>query len=205
MFKRIAAVVVCVAASAGLEAGHAQDQFVFPPADGRSGLCEPFECSTRIQQVIDAPNFPARMRIDALVIYNDVPHSAEGYVEPARYQFFLSETDVSSATITTDFDGNLGQNALPVIDWTVSDHSVFFTGGLTLPLSKPFVYDPRRGNLLIDIVKDHSSRDGDGPIYVDGTLDQDGVALVSDHFGIRPRSGMTLGFVGQFLGPEAQE
>jgi hypothetical protein len=199
MLKRTFALVLCVVASAGLQAGHAQDQFVVPPSDGRVGLCEPFECSTRIQQVMNGSLFPAKMRIEAIILYNDVPHSAEGYVEPAHYQFFLSETGVSSETITTDFDANVGPNNTQVIDWTVSDYSVFFRGGLTLPLSKPFTYDPRRGNLLIEIIKDRTSRDGDGPIYVDGNIDVDGVAMLSSDFGIRPRTGMTVGFVGKFL------
>jgi hypothetical protein len=199
MLKRTLAVMLCVLACAGIEAGHAQDQFVFPAGDGRTGLCEPFECSTRIQQVMDGSLFPAKMRIEALVLYNTVPHE-EGFIEPAHYRFFLSETDVSAATITTDFDANVGRNNRQVIDWTVvSGEPSFFSGGLTLPLSKPFVYDPRRSNLLIEIIKDRSARFGDGPIYVDGNVDVDGVTLVSDHFGIRSRTGMTVGFVGKFL------
>jgi len=62
----------------------------------------------------------------------------------------------------------------------------------------------RHGNLLLEIKKDQTANYGDGPIYVDGSPTATGIALVSDQFGVQPSLGMSVGFVGQFLGPFQQ-
>ena len=203
MRKYASAVMFCLFAAAGLGAGSAQDQIVVPTDDGMTGSSAPFACGTRFQQVWNASLFPGKMRIDAIVFYNNVRHSAEGYIEPARYQFSLSQTDVSAESITADFGSNLGQKTRQVIDWTVTGFtgggfSGGTTGSLTLPLSRPFIYDPAKGNLLLDIQKDQSACEGDGPIYIDASSAADGVALVNDSFGVLERYGMTVGFVGKF-------
>jgi hypothetical protein len=178
----------------------ATDEIVVPPADGRSGLCVPFDCATRIQQVFDASTFPSMIRIEAIDLFNNVRQSAEGFVEPAHYQVFLSQTAVSSTTATTDMDGNLGPRTQLVADFTVSDFNTFFTGAFRIPLSVPFVYNPRQGNLLLEIRKDQTANFGDGTIYVDGTTSASGVAIVTDQFGVQPSFGMSVGFAGQLLG-----
>jgi hypothetical protein len=185
--------VLCLMAVASVPI-QAQD-VVYPRSDGRVGLCEPFECATRIQQVFDAFLFEGPIRIDALQFFNYVPHSAEGFVEPARYRFRLSTTQVDSTTITTQFDANLGPDRRTVAVWTVSTFDVNFDTAVTIRLRTPFRYDPRAGNLLLEITKSQSASIGDGPIYVDGTADAPGIALVTDRFGVEPRKGMSVGFV----------
>lgn len=184
-----------------MRTGSQTHEIVIPEPDGRSGLCEPFECSTRIQQVFDASTFPSMIRIDALDLFNNFVQSAEGFVEPAHYQFFLSTTPASSTTVTADMDGNLGPNHRLVAEFTVADFDLFFSGALRIPLTAPFVYTPRQGNLLLEIRKDHTANFGDGPIFVDGTTNAVGVTLVTDQFGVQPALGMSIGFVGKFLGP----
>jgi hypothetical protein len=83
----------------------------------------------------------------------------------------------------------------------VSDTTTRFTGTFRIPLTEPFVYNPKRGNLLLEIRKDHTANFGDGTIFVDGSAQAAGVALVDDQFGVRPAEGMSVGLVGQFLGP----
>src|SRR5262245_18886202 len=57
----------------------APDEIVIPqPVEG-VGLCVPFGCSTRIQQVFDASAFPSMFRIDALDLFNNFDQSAEGF------------------------------------------------------------------------------------------------------------------------------
>ena len=180
------------------------DEVVIPQPDPRVGLCAPFDCNTRIQQVFDASTFPSMIRIDALDLFNDFRQSAEGFVEPAHYQFFLSTTPASSTTVTTDMDGNVGPNNRLVAEVTVADFNTFFTGALRIVLTAPFVYNPRHGNLLLEIRKDHTANFGDGTIYVDGTPTAAGVTLVTDQFGVQPSIGMSVGFAGQFLGPFTQ-
>src|SRR4029453_1746565 len=170
MMKTRYAVVLSVLISVGLAAGPSQDRIVIPEPDGNIGLGFPFSCGVRGQQVWDAALFPGPLRIDALTFFNNFHQSAESYIDPAHYQFFLSVTAASSSTITADFEANRGRRFEQVAEMTVVGTSTGFSDGafgtLTLPLSKGFHYDPRKGNLLIEIQKDQSSCDGDGPIYV---------------------------------------
>lgn len=177
------------------------DELVVPHSDNVSGLCEPFECATRIQQVFDASTMLAGMRIDALDLFNNVSQSAEDFIEPATYTIFLSTTGASSTTLSANMDANVGPNVRQVAQFTISDFSTRFTGTFRVPLAAPFVYNPRQGNLLLEIRKDRTGDFGDGPIYVDGNVNASGVALVTDMFGVQRSFGMSVGLVGQFLGP----
>jgi hypothetical protein len=177
------------------------DELVLPKGDGQSGLCAPFDCSTRIQQVFDAATFPSAIRIDAIELFNTARQSAESFVEPARYQIFLSTTDVSSETVTADLDQNATRSQRLVAEFTITDFTTFFSGAFSVPLTRPFVYQPNQGNLLLEIRKDQTANFGDGTIYVDGNLQAPGVALVTDQLGVQRSTGMSVGFVGQFLGP----
>jgi hypothetical protein len=177
------------------------DEIVVPQSDGQSGLCVPFDCATRIQQVFDSATIPATIRIDALELFNNVKQGAEGFLEPAHYQIFLSRTHASSTTLSTDMDANVGRNARQVADFTIADFNTFFTGAFHIPLAAPFVYNPHAGNLLLEIRKDQTANFGDGPVYVDGTTQGIGIALVTDQLGLQPGVGMSVGLVGQFLGP----
>jgi len=203
---RLIAVTLSVLALTAIASAQrpASDEVVIPQPAAGVGLCAPFGCSTRIQQVFDASTFPSMIRIDALDLFNNFEQSAEGFVEPAHYQFFLSTTETSSATATADMDGNLGREHRLVAQFTVFDFNTFFTGALRIRLDAPFVYNPRHGNLLLEIKKDQTADFGDGPIYVDGSPTAPGVALVTDQFGAQPSLGMSVGFAGQFLGPFRQ-
>ena len=178
-------------------------EVVVPQSDGVSGLCAPFDCSTRIQQVFDAATLPSSLRIDAIELFNNARQSAEGFIEPAHYQIFLSTTRASSATVTANMDENVGANARLVAEFTVSDFSTFFTGAFRIPLAAPFLYNQHAGNLLLEIRKDQTANFGDGTIYVDGNLQADGITLVTDQFGVQPSFGMSVGFVGRPVGPPA--
>jgi hypothetical protein len=177
------------------------DEVVIPEPTNGVGFCAPFGCFTRIQQIFDASTFPSKIRIDALDLFNNFAQSAEGFVEPAHYQFFLSTTDASSATASADMDQNLGTHHPLVAEFTIADFNTFFTGALRIALTEPFVYDPRHGNLLLEIRKDQTANFGDGPIYVDGSTATPGITLVTDQFGAQPSLGMSIGFVGKLRGP----
>lgn len=204
--RTLAAVVACLgfATVAGQAQRPGSDALVVPHGDGQSGLCAPFDCSTRIQQVFDASTFPGAIRIDALQLFNNARQSAESFVEPAHYQVFLSTTDATSETVTSDLDANATRRQRLVAEFTIADFSTFFTGAFTIPLNTPFVYHPRQGNLLLEIRKDQTANIGDGTIYVDGNTNVPGVALVTDQLGVQRSLGMSVGFRGQFLGPSRQ-
>ena len=181
-----------------------REQIVTPEPGSTVGLNMPFSCGSRAQQVWDAALFPGTIRIDSITFFNNFRQSAESYVEPAHYEFFLSISDVSSDTLTADLEANRGRRIERVAELTVTGTDTGFSDGafgtLTLPLTKSFTYNPRQGNLLLEIQKDQSSCDGDGPIYVDGSTNADGVALVTQEFGVFPGLGMTVGFVGNLSG-----
>jgi len=181
------------------------DEIVIPHTDGRSGLCAPFDCSTRIQQVFNASLFPSRMKIEAIELFNNLEQSAEGFADPAHYQIYLSTTQASWLTITTDMDANLGADHRLGAAFTIADFNTFFTGALRIPLSEPYMFNPRRGNLLLEIRKDQTANYGDGTIYVDGSASAPGVTLVTDQFGVQSGVGMSVGLVGMFAGPFRQD
>lgn len=204
MSKLRCAVVLSFLMGVGVAAGPGQDRVVTPEPDGNIGLGAPFSCGVRVQQVWDARLFPAAIRIDAITFFNNFHQSAESYIDPAHYRFFLSVTDATSDTVTADFEANYGRRVEEVAEMTVVGTSTGFSDGafgtLTLELTKAFQYNPRKGNLLLEIQKDQSSCDGDGPIYVDGSSNADGVTLVTQEFGIFPHFGMTVGFDGKLHG-----
>ena len=198
----LCAIVLTVAAAAEPPGA---DEIVIPHTDGRSGLCAPFDCSTRIQQVFNASLFPSRMKIEAIELFNNLEQSGEGFAEPAHYQIYLSTTRASWLTVTADMDANLGADDRLVADFTIADFNTFFTGAFRIPLSEPFTFNPRRGNLLLEIRKNQTANYGDGTIYVDGSVSAPGVTLVTDQFGVQSGVGMSVGLVGKFAGPFRQD
>jgi len=178
------------------------DEIVAPQPDRGVGICDPFGCDVRIQQVFDNTNFPARMRIEGIDLFNNQPNSGEGFIEPAQYTVYLSTTQVSSASATADFDANVGPDALKVASFTIGDFNTIFTGAYRIPFAHWFNYIPRsHGNLLLEIRKDRTGDFGDGPIYVDGSTHATGVTLINGEHGVQPGFGFTTGFVGRVLGP----
>jgi hypothetical protein len=154
---------------------------------GNAGFPWPFASGIRFQQVFDNSLFTGTWDISSLTFYNRDRQSAEGFVEPTTYRFSLSTTSTSSATLTTDYDGNVGGNATNVLTWTVEGFDLFFNDALNLELTTPFFYDPRMGNLLLDVRKDSTGEFGDGPIYVDGMLGGvPGISLVGNLQAVPP-------------------
>jgi len=197
---RVVLCAIALTAAAAAEPPGA-DEIVIPHSDGRSGLCEPFDCGTRIQQIFNASLFPSRMKIEAIELFNNVDQSGEGFAEPAHYEIYLSTTQTSWLTAATDMDANLGADHRLVADFRIADFNTFFVGGFRIPLSEPFTFNPRRGNLLLEIRKDQTANLGDGTIYVDGSVSAPGVTLVTDQFGVQQGVGLSVGLVGKFAGP----
>jgi|SRR5215471_3167360 len=178
------------------------DEIAAPQFETGVGVCAPFGCDIRIQEVFDNTNFPARMRIEAIDLFNNQPNSGEGFIEPATYSVYLSSTTVSSTTVTADFDANLGADALRVAKFTISDFNTSFTSTYRIPFAYWFNYVPRASNnLLLEIRKDKTGDFGDGPIYVDGSTHATGVTLVTNEQGVQRGVAFEVGFVGHVLGP----
>ncbi|HSL21787.1 MAG TPA: PEP-CTERM sorting domain-containing protein [Vicinamibacterales bacterium] len=194
--------LLCVASAPAMA-----DEIVIPQPQPGVGICAPFECGTRLQQVFDAPLFPSAITIESLTFFNTTNNSEGPWVEPTRYRFYLSTTPLSSATITAAFDQNVGADSRLVFDWTVDGFETGFSNGLlgtlTLPVAGGFSFDPRMGNLLLEIRKDSTAGYGDGPIYVDGVAaGASGVALLINTTDpiLRRGQGMTIGLNGRLFG-----
>jgi hypothetical protein len=199
--RRLLISVAAFALSIGALGQTAQaEEIKLVPSDPGLGLCEPFACATHIQQVFDASLFSSGMIIKMLTFFNLQPNSAEGFVEPAQYRFSLSTTARNSTSLSQDFASNLGNDTVQVLTWDVAGFTTDFES-LQLSLSSPFLYNPALGNLLLDIQKDRTGNLGDGPIYADGSIEANGVAMISNYLGegqntIRAHTGLTTAFAG---------
>jgi hypothetical protein len=135
-----------------LVAGQAHADPVLIGAPGEGVNCFPFGCgrtvndaATRYQQVYDSHAFPAAMVIDEIQFFRgDGSQMSTGF-----FWFYLSTTSRPVDGLDSiNFDDNIG-----------ADRTLFsirsFGGVAPSVLSvhgKPFSYDPRSGNLLLDIV-----------------------------------------------------
>ena len=189
-----------------LAAPHARaDEITLPPLEGNSGSCWPLGCGLRIRSAI---------RIDALTIFNTTTQSAEGTIEAANYRFSLSTTKTSSATLGLDMSRNVGRNSTLVFTMNVATPGFFPPGTTrTFALTTPFVFSPFDGNLLLDIQKDRTINEGDGPVFVNVNTNAAGVATAIDEIGPNGLGGnsgplllrnvaMNVGFSGEPFGPK---
>ena len=104
------------------------------------------------QQVYSAAAFSGVIQIDSLTFFQDFAAQFGGTttVVSGNYQISLSTTGRLVGGLSPDLASNTG-----------ADSKVFFTGNLggvstrpsfTITAAVPFIYDPRAGNLLLDIV-----------------------------------------------------
>jgi hypothetical protein len=121
------------------------------PTDGAN--CFPFGCgrgtdvaATRYQQVYNRVEFTAPMVIEEIQFFKRLGST----LNTGTYSFYLSTTSrMVDGLDTQNFDLNVGMDrALFAV--------VRFTGGVASDVlsiaGNPFIYNPRLGNLLLDIV-----------------------------------------------------
>jgi len=175
---RISALVMVAALSA--PAVVAADTITLPAPAPDGGSCAIFGCGTRYQQIYGSSLFPSPFEITSLTFFNTTMESAEAFVEPAHYQFRLGTTATAWDAMTTNFDANAAGPLVTVADVTVTDYDFTFAPGpsvsRTIALTLPFLYDPRMGNLILDVLKDTSEEAGDGPVYIDHNSGVGGVS-----------------------------
>jgi PEP-CTERM motif-containing protein len=142
----IAAMLLTLAAGA-----HADPVLI--GATGNGDNCFPFGCgrhtgadATRYQQVYSSAQFDGTIRIEEIQFF----HSLGTTVNVGQFSFYLSTTNrpVDGLDVT-NFDANVGRDrvlfsTMPFVGQQVE--SVLSIAG------NPFVYNPRLGNLLLDIV-----------------------------------------------------
>jgi hypothetical protein len=179
---RIRALVILAALS--LPAVAAADSITLPAPAPDGGSCGIFGCGTRYQQIYASSLFPSPFGITSLTFFNTTVESAEAFVEPAHYQFRLGTTATGWDAMTTNFDANATGPLVTVADFTIAQHDFSFTPGpgvsRTIALTLPFLYDPRMGSLILDVLKDTSEEAGDGPVYIDHNSGVAGVSSASN-------------------------
>ncbi|MEH2027608.1 hypothetical protein [Nostoc sp.] len=128
-----------------------------------SGNCFPFNClnGTRYQQVYNADLFSDAVVIDEISFFNTEYLRVSNIIDTATYEVYLSTTAKAvNALDTVNFSSNVG-----------TDNSLFFKGklggtiiGKTFSISaqSSFLYNPSKGNLLLDIFKTNSLGEGSG-------------------------------------------
>jgi hypothetical protein len=179
---RIPALLLC--ATLALPAVAAGDSITLPAARVDGGNCAIFGCGTHFQQIYSSSLFRSDFEITSLTFFNTTEESAEGFVEPAHYQFRLGTTATAWNEMTTDFAANATGPLVTVADFTIPDFDPSFRprpgASRTIDLLAPFLYVPGAGSLILDVVKDTSEEAGDGPVYIDHNAHFDGVSVVNN-------------------------
>jgi hypothetical protein len=173
------------------------------------GSCNPFGCKdvSIYQQVYAASLFPNLFGITGVDFFNGVDHHmGDRHLDPAYYEVWLSTTSAAVDHLsTTDLASNRGENSTRMFAGRLggSPEGELPPGpGSTLPFTwtAAFNYDPRAGNLLLEIRKTGGSLFGDDGVYLDFDDDEPGMSLVSDFGGGGYWSNRSAGLITRFNG-----
>lgn len=169
-----------------------------------SGSGVPFSISTgnslRYQQVFSSSAFSSFNKIPHLItgIYFSAESSTGVYGVISNLRVDLSTTQSAPDRLSSIFATNVGTDDQIVFDgpWTI--HSVNGeTLDILMPFSKPFVYDPSKGNLLLDV----RNLSGGQTIYINGAnIADDQVSRMYSHdvFGNKGE-GDSFGLIAKFV------
>jgi hypothetical protein len=185
VFLILPLVVVCTSAETRADSVRLQG-----PLDGSS--CVPFGCSpgTIYQQVFDSGLFGSGLDLTGLDFFNTVADSGgDQFIDPAQYEIWLSTTRAAvNGLSTTDFAANRGADSTRVFSGSLGgsvNGEVPPGPGTTLSFTwtTAFRYDPRLGNLLVEVRKTGGFFFGDDGTYLDFSSALVGSSSVNDFFG----------------------
>lgn len=172
------------------------------------GYCVPFGCSpgTTYQQVFDASLFPNVFDIRGVDFFNTMANSGgDAHIDPAHYELWLSTTSAAVNGLNpTDFAQNRGADSTRVFAGTLGG-----TGGevppgpnstLSFTWSSGFHFDPRTGNLLLEVRKTGGSFFGDDGTYLDSQENMIGSSHVNDFGSAASRNNTSMGLIVRFNG-----
>jgi len=151
--------------------------------EGSSYLNHPFAGNARVQQVIDSSEFSSTSRpilINQLIYRPDSElHSQLGVgftLTLLDFQINMSTTNAAPDSLSLNFSDNVGVDDTVVYDRGSLTITSANTGGtprdfdMIIYLDTPFLYDPSRGNLLID-ARNYGAG-GSGPnVYLDAHIE----------------------------------
>jgi hypothetical protein len=143
-FSAVAAAVLLAASTAA-----AQDVSFGGPVAGTNAF--PFTGydflpANRYQQLYSGAQFSGPVFIDAIRFSNSasVAGGLPGSIAPGDYVVRLAVTDRAENGLSTDFDANVSGFSATFFSGTLA-------GGLLRIVGDPYLFDPSRGNLLMDV------------------------------------------------------
>jgi hypothetical protein len=181
---RTAALLIC--AVLVLPSRAFADSVTLPSPAVTGGHCGIVGCGTQFQQIYSSFLFSGPLQITSLTLFNTTRESAEGFIEPAHYTFYLGTTTTAWDAMTTNFSANATGPLVQVADFTIVDYdySMYPPGpgvSKTIAFSTPFLYMPGAGNLILSVAKDRSEEAGDGPVYIDYNGNAPGVSWAMNY------------------------
>ena len=178
--------------------------------DGISGgYCVPFGCSpgTTYQQVIDASLFTNVFDIRGVDFFNTQDNCCgDPYIDPAHYELWLSTTSAGvNGLKPTEFAQNRGADATRVFSGHLgTDPNGEVPPGPNTTLSfswgSAFHFDPRTGNLLLEVRKTGGSFFGDDGTYLDSAENMVGSSHVNDFGSAAYWNNRSMGLIVRFNG-----
>jgi hypothetical protein len=173
--------VVAAAALLGAAPARAQDISFGGPVAGTNAF--PFTnyhflAANRYQQLYDASHFTQPVLIDAIRFANtsSVAQGLPGSIAPGSYLVRLAVTDRAENGLGTDFDANVTGFAATFFSGTIGSGTLRIVGA-------PYLFDPSRGNLLLDVTV--LSQDPVGFLGLDFSRDAaDGTSRVFNTFAL---------------------
>jgi len=129
------------------------DIIIGNPPDSGSGNSFPFGSAynAEYQQVYGASDFSGPILINDLEFFNTQFNSGVNSLPTGNWKIQLSTTSAGVNTITGNFAQNEGSDITTVYDDNITQ-AWQFGNTLHLLLGKSFLYDPSKGNLLMDVV-----------------------------------------------------
>jgi hypothetical protein len=131
--------------------------FVVPGQDGTGASVFPFgDADLRYQQVYDATAFPSLNLVGGGYVTGLWFRVAQGGFGEGVFQLNLSTTTQAVDGLSSTFQNNIGSDDTVVFAQgrygTLYDlNGPLGGGGILIPLTTPFLYDPRKGNLLLEV------------------------------------------------------
>jgi hypothetical protein len=146
-------VLICLALLSLAALPAAADIIIGNPPDPGAGNSFPFGSAynAEYQQVYGASDFSGPILINDLEFFNTQFNSGSTSLPTGNWKIQLSTTQVGVNNITGNFANNEGNDITTVYDDNITQ-AWQFGNTLHLILGKSFLYDPAKGNLLMDVV-----------------------------------------------------
>jgi hypothetical protein len=142
------------------------DVLVGLPAN--SSNCEPFGCNYvgDYQQVYMSSLFPHTIKITKLEFFNTTFQSGAATMNSGNWEIHLSTTSADWNTLAVNYSQNIGADDTEVFNGNLYQPWAFGKT-LSITLSTPFVYNPNKGNLLMDIMVNNNTTGTNYAIFFD--------------------------------------